>query len=218
MITQSEFLRRLSSYTHITLGDLMNKANRLREADVIRRGGRGLSAVKIEPDDALMIILAIMSGASANECPAAAEKLAALPLLNVDGSEQTKAELKEIRDDAVILLVPTEFLALGRTLEEILADPHKAEIVESFSVDYINNHAVVTWADGREDHFGKKGSFNSRVTITLSGNVLVKLSRAIKIPLNGHLEWTRKSLKISAEQGEEAAAKWIEENPFIEEK
>ena len=73
--SQSEFMRRLAGNSHFLLGDLMNRANRLRNAGMIKSGGRGRSACNIEPSEAALIILAAMSGVSANECPDVLKKL-----------------------------------------------------------------------------------------------------------------------------------------------
>jgi len=196
----------------------MNKANRLREKDVIRRGGRGLSAAKIEPDDATSIILAAMSGASADKCAAAAETLSSLPLLNADGTKSPEISIKEMRGDDIILSVPTEDKAFGDAVEQMLRDSLTAEKVKFISFDSVNDHAMIKWIDGREDHFGKNGDFNSGATIMISGPVLVILSTAINHPRpsKAHLEWVRKVVKIGAEHGEAAAEEWMNKNPFVE--
>ena len=192
-MTQSDFIRDLAEYTHFTLGDLMNRGNALREEGMLARGGRGLSARSIELDEATLIILAAMSGASANTCPDAVRKhaawenvraidLSAFPpdemiRREVDGAEIESIAVKDYDPEGVDM---TQVIDLGGAVTEILADPAgKADFVKSFTVDHVNNFAVITWTDGREQVFGKKDDFNSGATTVLSGRVLGLLGFAI---------------------------------------
>ena len=203
MLTQSELMRYLSEISHLTLSDLFNRGNRLRKNGDIRSGGRGRSAGEIETDEVALIILAAMSGVSADDCPEAAKKL---------------------RD-----LESTERITLGQLLTTILDDPLKADHVKKFTVDHINGYAVLTFEtreDGNEVVFGDRDEdkFNSGVKIFLHGRVFRLLATHLenrKISaswsteaLKAHMEYTKQVIKIGSEQGEEAAMKWMKENPF----
>lgn len=233
MITQSEYIRKLSEHTHFTLPDLMSRANKLREVGMLKKGGRGLSAVKIEADEAALIFLAAMSGASANTCPDAVRKLSALENTRtidlgklprdckikciVDGEEIEEIALKDFDSTGVDM---SEAISLCEALTEILGDPLKADLVKSFAVDHINGFAIIAWADGQEQLFGKKNDeANSGVITTLHGRVFRLLACAILPEEERHkdpayFEWVKQVVKIGSAQGEEAAEKWMKENPF----
>jgi hypothetical protein len=233
MITQSEYLRELAQHTHFALGDLMSRANRMREAGILMRGGRGLSAAKIEPDEAALILLAAMSGASANTCPEAARKLSMLEAVKIKDFSKLPPETviqceengeatgtKLLKDVPEAELKQEEIFSLGGQITMILDDPLKADQVKSFMVDFINNYAVLILADGQEIVFGKKDiEANSGSIIMLHGRVFRLLSCSILPEDERHrdpayFKWVSRVVKIGNEQGDEAAQAWIKENPF----
>lgn len=198
MITQSEYLRELAQHTHFTLSDLMSRANRMREAGMLKKGGRGLSAAKIETDEAARIILAIMSGTSAETCPDAVKILFALK-----PSEKTGT------------------INLGNTLADILSDPAgKADFVKSFTVDHVNNFAIITYTDGREVIFGNKDDEANSGSFTMIHGRIFRLLACSMLPEDenyknpDYFKWVSQVVKIGNEQGDEAAQAWIKENPF----
>ncbi len=188
MITQSEYLRELAKYSHFTLSDLMNRANKLREAGMLNKGGRGLSAAKIEAQEAALIILAAMSGESAKDCPDAVKKLP---------------------DD------------LKASLADILSDPAgKADFVKSFTLDHVNNFAIITYTDGREVIFGKRDDEANSGSITMLHGRVFRVLACSMLPEDenyknpDYFKWVSQVVKIGNEQGDEAAQAWIKENPF----
>lgn len=188
MITQSEYLRELAQHTHLTLGDLMSRANRMREVGMLTKGGRGLSAAKIEAKEAALIILAAMSGKSAKDCPDAVKKLP---------------------DD------------LKSSLADILSDPAgKADFVKSFTLDHVNNFAIITYTDGREVIFGKRDDEVNSGSITMLHGRVFRVLACSMLPEDenyknpDYFKWVSQVVKIGNEQGDEAAQVWIKENPF----
>jgi len=232
-MTQSEFIRELEANTHFTLGDLMNRANILRENGLLARGGRGLSARSIEPNEAALIILAAASGASANTCSEAARNLPMLEAVVIkdfgklppetviqceENGEVTGTKL--LKDVPETELKQEETFDLGGQITMILDDPLKADQVKSFMVDSINNYAVLAFTDGREVVFGEKDiEANSGSIIMLHGRVFRLLACAM-LPKNerhknpAYFKWVSQVVKIGNEQGEEAAQSWMKENPF----
>lgn len=232
-MTQSDFIRDLAAYTHFTLGDLMNRANRLRESGMLKKGGRGLAAAKIEPDEAALIVLAAMSGTSANTCPEAALKLSALEAVGIKDFGKLPTETviqceengeatgtKSLKDVPEAELKQDEMFDLGGQITMILEDPLKADQVKSFMVDFIKNYAVLVLTDGQEIVFGKKDfEANSGATIMLHGRVFRSLSCAMLPEDERHrdpayFEWVKQVVQIGNVQGDEAAQAWIKENPF----
>jgi len=232
-MTQSELIRELKANTHFTLGDLMNRANILRKKGLLARGGRGLSARSIEPDEAALIILAVMSDTSANDCPEAARKLSMsktvvikdfgkLPPETViqceENGEVTGTKL--LKDVPETELKQEENFDLGGQITMILDDPLKADQVKSFMVDSINNYAVLAFTDGSEVVFGEKDiEANSGSIIMLHGRVFRMLACAMLPEDERHkdpayFKWVSQVVKIGNEQGEAAAQSWMKENPF----
>lgn len=224
MITQSEFLRELASCTHFTLGDLMNRANRLRDAGKLGRGGRGLAAAKIGALEGAWIITAAMSGESANECAKATQQLSDdMPLLNPDGSKCEEVSVTAITGDSVRVQVPETGRALDviSCIAEILEDPLKADHVKSFTLDHANKKAVLSWDDGRDDVFGQlnEDTFDSGVKVFLHGRVFRMLACSMLPDDERHkdpayFKWVSQVVKIGNEQGDEAAQAWMKDNPF----
>jgi hypothetical protein len=184
-MTQSELLRELAQYTHFNVSDLMNRANRLREAGTLKGGGKGSAAPNIEANAAALLVLAAMSGASANTCADALRKMPE---------------------------------GLSDAITKILDDPTMADKVKAFSFDYVNNFAVITYNDEVKT-FGKQDDFNSGVSVFLHGRVFRVLACAM-LPEDkqrsgpAYKKWLIRLLAIGKEQGDEAALKWMEENPF----
>ena len=233
-MTQSDFIRELAELAHFTLGDLMNRANVLRDAEMLARGGRGNSALTIEVDQAATIVLAAMSGASANTCPDAVRKLNALESTRnidlsglppdamirreVDGVEIEPIAVKDYDPTGVDM---TETVSLGQLLTMILDDPTKADHVKSLTVDHINGYAIITRTDGKEVVFGdfNEDSLNSGVKIFLHGRVLRALACSLlpedeRYKDKGYFEWIKQVVEIGNEKGDEAAQIWMKENPF----
>jgi len=236
-MTQSDFIRDLAKYTHFTLGDLMNRANRLREVGMLRRGGRGLSAAEIEAGEAALIILAAMSGTSANSCPEAVRMLEKLETFVIKDFSELSSETviqceengetagtKLLKDIPEAELKQEEKLYLGGQIAMILDDPLKADQVKSLIVDFINNYAVLALVDGREVVFGKKDiEANSGSIIVLHGRVF-RLLASLMLPKDerykdpAYFEWVKQVVKIGNEHGDDAAQAWMKENPFKPEK
>ena len=223
-MTQSDFIRELAAHTHFTLGDLMNRANVLRDAEMITRGGRGRSGLMIEADEAALIILAAMSGASANTCPDAVRKLPGdMPLMNADGSQYEEISITALTEDSVTVSVPKSGRALDvvSCIAEILDDPSRADLVKSFTLDYVNKRAVLSWKDGRKDVFGQfnEDGFNSGMITMLHGRVFQVLACAMLPEDERHrdpayFEWVKQVVKIGNEHGDKGAQTWMKENPF----
>ena len=233
MITQSEFLRELAGCTHFTLGDLMSRANRMRKVGILGKGGRGLSAPKIKENEAASITLAAMSGESANNCPEVLRGLSMLETVIIKDFGNLPSETvvqceengevtgtKLLKDVPGAELKQEERFDLGGQLTMIFADPLKADQVESFMVDSVNNYAVLVFNDGREVVFGKRDTeANSGSIIMLHGRVFRRLACSMLPEDERHkdpayFKWVSQVVKIGNEQGDEAAQVWIKENPF----
>ena len=232
-MTQSDFIRELAAHTHFTLGDLMNRANVLRDAEMVTRGGRGRSGLMIEADEAALIILAAMSGASANTCPQAVRKLSKLEAVVIKDFNKWPPETviqceengevtgtKLLKDVPEAELKQKENFDLGGQITMILDDPLKADQVKSFTVDFINNYAVLVLRDGPEVVFGEKDiEANSGSLTMLHGRVFQVLACAMLPEDERHrdpayFEWIKQVMKIGNEHGDEAAQAWMKENPF----
>jgi hypothetical protein len=57
------------------------------------------------------------------------------------------------------------------------------------------------------------GAEGRTIDAALRGLLPAELLRLPK-PCKSHYEWTKQLVKIGTEQGEEAALKWMEENPY----
>ncbi len=105
-------------------------------------------------------------------------------------------------------------------IAEILNDVSKADMIESFTYDHINNVGIITLSDGKKEIFGKQADYNSGVVHFINGNVLRLLSLVFqdKESKKARMFWGMEVARIAATKGEEAAKQWMEDHPFDAEK